>query len=66
MSLPPVEEINARWKALENKAEGNPCSDEAEKQGSTPYITDTFLPYSRPLMKFYKTMTSEFSTVASK
>ena len=36
-SLPPVEEINARWKALENKAEGNLFSEDAEKLHSTPY-----------------------------
>ena len=65
MSLPPVEEINVRRKALENKAEGNPRSEDADKLRSTPYNTD-ILPYSRPLMKFYKTMTSEFSTVAPK
>ena len=52
MSLRPVEEINARWKALENKAEGNPHSEDAEKLSSTPYNSDTFLPYSHPLMNF--------------
>ena len=66
MSLPPVDEITERWRALENKAEGNPRSEDAEKLRSTPFNTDTFLPDSHPLMKFYKTMTSEFSTVAPK
>ena len=59
MSLPPVDEITERWGALVNKAEGNPGSEDAQKLRSTPFNTDTFLPYSRPLMKFYKT-TSEF------
>ena len=52
-SLPPVEEINARWKALENKAEDNQHSEDAEKLRSTPCNSDAFLPYNRPLMKFY-------------
>ena len=66
MSLPPVDEINARWKALENKAEDNPHSEDPDKLRSTPDNTDTFLPYNRPLMKFYRTTSSEFSTAAPK
>ena len=66
MSLPPVDEINARWKALENKAEGNPRSEDSDKLRFTLYNTDTFLPYNRPLMKFYRTTSSEFSTAAPK
>ena len=58
--------MKARWKALENKAEGNLCSEDTDKFRSTPYNSNTFLPYNRPLMKFYKTTTSEFSTVAPK
>ena len=66
MSLSPVDEIIERWRALENIAEGNPCSEDAEKLRSTQFNSDAFLPYSRPLMKFYITTTSEFSTVAPK
>ena len=66
VSLPPVDEITERWKALENKAEGNLRSEDVEKLRSTPFNRDSFLPYSRPLMKFYKTTTSEFSTVDPK
>ena len=66
MLLPPVEEINARYEVLENKAEGISCSEDAEKLLSTPYNSDIFSPYSRPLMKFYRTTTSDFSTVAPK
>ena len=46
MSLPPVEEINLRWKVLEGKAEGNPLSEDANKLYSTPFNSDRFLPYS--------------------
>ena len=49
------------WKALEKKAAGNPQTQDADKLQSTPYNTDSFLPYNRPYMKFYKTSTSEFT-----
>ena len=61
MSLPPVEEINNRWKELEKKVAGNP-SENGERLLSAPYSSDTFLPYSRPLMKFYRSTSSEFTT----
>ena len=66
MSLPPLEELNDRWKALEKKAAGNPQTQDADKLQSTPYNTDSFLPYNRPYMKFYKTTTSEFALSAPK
>ena len=48
------------------RAEGNSRSEDADKLRSTPYNSDTSLPYNRPLMKVYKTTSSEFSTVAPK
>ena len=45
MSLPPVEEINARWKALENKAEGNPRSEDADKLENFNYLNVAFISY---------------------
>ena len=63
MVLPPVEEINNRWSGLEKKVARNP-SDNGERLLSAPYNTDMFLPYTRPLMKFYRTTSSEFSTSA--
>ena len=58
MVLPPVEEINNRWVAVEKKVAGNP-SGNGERLLSAPYNTDTFLPYTRPLKKFYHTTFSE-------
>ena len=66
MSLPPMDELNDRWKALENKAAGNPQSQDSDKLQSTPFNTDSFLPYNRPYMKFYRTTTSEFVLSAPK
>ena len=66
MSLPPMEELNDRWKALEKKAAGNPQSQDSDKLQSTPFNTDSFLPYNRLYMKFYKTTTSEFALSAPK
>ena len=66
MSLPPMDELNDRWKALENKAAGNPQSQDSDKLQSTPFNTDSFLPYNRPYMKFYRTTTSEFALSAPK
>ena len=51
MSLPPVEEINARWKAFKNNTGGNLRSEDAEKLHSTLFNSDMILPYNRPLMK---------------
>ena len=65
MVLLPVEEINKRWPELEKKVAGNP-SDNGERLLSAPFNTDTFLPFTRPLMKFYRTTYSEFSTSAPK
>ena len=65
MSLPPVEEINNRWIELEKKVAGNP-SDNGERLLSAPYNSDTFLPYIRPLMKFYRSTSSDFTTIAPK
>ena len=65
MVLPPVEEINNRWSEFEKKVVGN-SSDNGERLLSAPYNSDTFLPYTRPLMKFYQTTSSEFSTSAPK
>ena len=65
MVLPPAEEINNRWLELEKKVAGN-RSDNGERLLSAPYNTDTFLPYIRSLMKFYRTTSSEFSTSAPK
>ena len=65
MVLPPVEEINNRWSELDKKVAGNP-SDNGERLLSAPYNSDTFRPYTRPLMKFYQTTSSEFSTSAPK
>ena len=53
MPLPPVEEINSRWSELEKKVAGNP-SENGERLLSAPYNSDSFLPYTRPLMKFYR------------
>ena len=53
LSLPPVEKINNRWTEMEKKVAGNP-SENGERLLSAPYNTDTFLPYTRPLMKFYQ------------
>ena len=61
----PVEEINNRWSELEKKVAGNP-SDNGERLLSAPYNSDTFLPYTRPLMKFYRTTSSDFSTSVPK
>ena len=66
MSLPPLEELNDRWKALEKKASGNPQRQDADKLQSIPFNTDSFLPYNRPYMKFDKTTTSEFALSAPK
>ena len=63
MSLPPVEEINSRWIELEKKVAGNP-SDNGERMLSAPYNSDTFLPYTRPLMKFCRSTSSDFTTIA--
>ena len=41
-------------------------SQDSDKLQSTPFNTDSFLPYSRPYMKFYKTTTSEFALSAPK
>ena len=57
MSLPPVEEINNRWIELEKKVACNP-SENGERLLSVPCNTDTFLPYTRPLMKFYRSTSS--------
>ena len=65
MSFPPVEEINNRWTELEKKVAGNPSVD-GERLLSAPYNTDTFLPYTRPLMKFYRSTSSDFTTIAPK
>ena len=65
MCLPPVEEINARWTELEKKVAGNP-SENGERLHSAPFNSDTFLPYTRPNMKFYRSTTSEFSISAPK
>ena len=65
MSLPPVEEINSRWTELEKKVAGNP-SDNGEMLLSAPYTSDSFLPYTRPLIKFYRSSSSEFTTIAPK
>ena len=65
MCLPPVEEINSRWIELEKKVAGNP-SENGERLHSAPFNTDTFLPYTRPNMKFYWSTTSEFSISAPK
>ena len=54
------------WKALENKAAGNPQSQDSDKRQSMPFNTDSFLPYNRPYMKFYRTTTSEFALSAPK
>ena len=64
VSLPPVEEIKKRWVELEKKVAGNP-SENGERL-SAPYNTDTFLPYTRPLMKFYWSTSSEFTTLSPK
>ena len=42
MSFPPVDKITERVKALENKAEGNPRSEDTEKIRSTPFNTDNW------------------------
>ena len=66
MSLPPGEEINSRWIELEKKVVGNPL-DNGERLLSAPYNnSDTFLPYTRPLMKFYRSTSSDFTTIAPK
>ena len=54
MSRPPVEEINACSSELEKKVAGNP-SDNAEHLLSASFNTDTFLPFTRPVMRFYRT-----------
>ena len=66
MSLPPMDELNNRCKELENKAAGNPQSQDSDKLQSTPFNTDSFLPYNKTYMKFYSTTTSEFALSASK
>ena len=66
MSLPPMEELNDRWKTLEKKAAGNPQAQDSDKLQSTPFNTDSFLSYNRLYMKFYKTTTSEFALSAPK
>ena len=45
---------------------GNPQAQDSDKLQSTPFNTDSFLPYNRPYMKFYKTTTSEFALSAPK
>ena len=65
MCLPPVEEINSGWTELEKKVAGNP-SENGERLHSAPFNTNTFLPYTRPNMKFYRSTTSEFSISAPK
>ena len=65
MCLPPVEEINSRWIELEKKVAGNP-SENGERLHSAPFNTETFLPYTRPNMKFYRSTTFEFSISAPK
>ena len=65
MCLPPVDEINSRWIELEKKVAGNP-SENGERLHSAPFNTDTFLPYTRPNMKFYRSTISEFSISAPK
>ena len=65
MCLPPVVEINARWSELEKKVAGNP-SENGERLHSAPFNSDTFLPYTRPNMKFYRSTTSEFAISAPK
>ena len=44
---------------------GNP-SESGERYLSAPYNSDNFLPYTRPLMKFYRSTSSEFTTTAPK
>ena len=61
-----MEELNDRWKTLEKKAAGNPQVQDSDKLQSTPFNTDSFLPYNRPYMKFYKTTTSGFALSAPK
>ena len=63
MSLLPVEEINNRWTELEKKVAGNP-SENGERLLSAPFNTDTFVPYTRPLIKFYRSTSSEFTISA--
>ena len=65
MSFPPVGEINSRWSELETKVAGNP-SENGERLLSAPYDSDSFLPYTRPLMKFYRSTSSEFTSMAPK
>ena len=65
MCLPPVDEINSLWIELEKKVAGNP-SENGERLHSAFFNTDTFLPYTRPNMKFYRSTVSEFSTSAPK
>ena len=66
MPLPPMDELNDRWKALKNKAAGDPQSQDSDKRKSTPFNTDSFLPYDRPYMKLYRTTTLEFTLSAPK
>ena len=65
MSRLPVEEINSRWAELEKKVTGNP-SDNGERLLSVPYNSDSFLLYTRPLMKLYRSTSSEFTTISLK
>ena len=57
MSLQPVEEVNAHWCELEKMVASNP--DSGEHLLSAPFNTDTFLPYTRPVMRFYWTTSTE-------
>ena len=61
----PVDEINSRWVELEKKVAGN-LSENGERLHAAPFNTDTFLPYTRPNMTFYRSTTSEFTTSAPK
>ena len=42
---------------------GNP-SDNGDRLLSAPYNSDTFLRYTRPLMKFYRSTSSVFTTIS--
>ena len=61
MSLPSVKEISSCWLELEKNVTGN-IADNGERLQSAPFNTDTFLPYARPVRRFYRTTSSKFAT----
>ena len=64
MVMPTSQEVVNRWTELEKKAAGTPKDDDPDILQSTPYNVETFLPYKRPNLKFYKTTSTEFAVTA--